>query len=76
MCDLHGVPQHGARGLSIVPGELLVSITVFAAEDVAKETHHVDVRRRNGPHHQFQRFYVRFRELVHAHTHTHAHTHP
>ena len=63
-CDLHGVQQHGARGLTISPGELHVSITVFG-DEVAKETHHVDVRRRSGPHWQFQRFYIRFRELVH-----------
>ena len=62
-CDLHGVQQHGARGLTASPGELHVSITVFG-DEVGKETHHVDVRRRGGPHWQFQRFYIRFRELV------------
>jgi hypothetical protein len=62
-CDLHGVQQHGARGLTASPGELHVSITIFG-DEVGKETHHVDVRRRGGPHWQFQRFYIRFRELV------------
>ena len=67
-CDLHGVQQPPARSPSL-PDALHVGLTIFADES-AKETHHVDVRRRSGPHWQFQRFYIRFRELVHPPTHT------
>ena len=45
------------------PRELEVAVQIFA-DDLSKELHHVDVRRRGGEHWQFQSFYLDFREQL------------